>query len=213
MGKYRCANSVEEIKTYIGNSRVVAFDFETAPDEQHRGEDKAALDPAKAHIVGCSFSVRKGTCIYVPIKHLMGKNVDEEEFFAFLRDFLSDKNIIKVAHNLAFESAMAYTRLGVIIQAPVYDTICAAQLVNNGDVKFRSLKDSGLKQLTSEQFGEDLLRLKKLRKAHTLTNSMPMMRRQCVTARRTQILRCAYIIDLTSGLIPISLSTGILLRK
>ena len=156
MGKYRCANSVEEIKTYIGNSRVVAFDFETAPDEQHRGEDKAALDPAKAHIVGCSFSVCEGTGIYVPIKHLNGKNVDEEEFFAFLRDFLSDKNIIKVAHNLAFESAMAYTRLGVIIQAPVYDTICAAQLVNNGDVKFRSLKDSGLKQLTSEQFGEDL---------------------------------------------------------
>ena len=156
MGKYKCANSVEEIKTYIGNSRVVAFDFETAPNVAYRDEDKAALDPAKAHIVGCSFSVREGTGIYVPIKHLMGKNVDEEEFFAFLRDFLSDKNIIKVAHNLAFESAMAYTRLGVIIQAPVYDTICAAQLVNNGDVKFRSLKDSGLKQLASEQFGEDL---------------------------------------------------------
>lgn len=156
MGKYKCANSVEEIKTYIGNSRVVAFDFETAPDEQYRGEDKAALDPAKAHIVGCSFSVREGTGVYVPIKHLNGQNVDEEEFFLFLSDFLANREVTKVAHNLAFESAMAYVKLGVVIQEPVYDTICAAQLVNNGDVKFRSLKDSGLKQLASEQFGEDL---------------------------------------------------------
>ena len=61
MGKYKCANSVEEIKTYIGNSRVVAFDFETAPNVAYRDEDKAALDPAKAHIVGCSFSVCEET--------------------------------------------------------------------------------------------------------------------------------------------------------
>ena len=50
MGKYKCANSVEEIKNYIGDSCLVAFDFETAPDEQYRGEDKAALDPAKKPI-------------------------------------------------------------------------------------------------------------------------------------------------------------------
>lgn len=155
-GKYKCANSVEEIKDYIGGSSVVAFDFETAPDAKYRNDDKAALDSAKAHIVGCSFAVSEGTGIYVPIKHLSGQNVDEEEFFAFLRDFLVNKEITKVAHNLAFESSMAYAKLSVVIQEPVYDTICAAQLVNNGDVKFRSLKDSGLKQLASEQFGEDL---------------------------------------------------------
>ena len=89
MEKYKCVSNVEEIKTYIGNSRVVAFDFETAPNVAYRDEDKAALDPAKAHIVGCSFSVCEGTGIYVPIKHLNGKNVNEEEFFLFLSDLSS----------------------------------------------------------------------------------------------------------------------------
>ena len=56
--EYKCVTTVDGIKDYIGDSRIVAFDFETAPDDPHREEDKAALDPAKAHIVGCSFSVR-----------------------------------------------------------------------------------------------------------------------------------------------------------
>ena len=156
MGKYKCVSNVVEIKNYIGDSRVVAFDFETAPNADYRAEDKAALDPAKAHIAGCSFSVKEGTGIYVPIKHLNGQNMDEEEFFHFLSDFLANREITKVAHNMAFESSMAYAKLGVVIQEPVYDTICAAQLVTNGDMQFRSLKDSGLKQLARELFDEDL---------------------------------------------------------
>lgn len=155
-GKYNCANSIAEIKDYIGGSRVVAFDFETAPDAKYRNEDKAALDPAKAHIVGCSFAVSERTGIYVPIKHLSGNNVDKEEFFSFLRDFLSDKNIIKVAHNLAFESAMAYAKLGVVIQEPVYDTICAAQMTRKNDFEFRTLGESGLKKLACDICGEKL---------------------------------------------------------
>ena len=156
MEKYKCVSNVEEIKNYIGGSRIVAFDFETAPSEKYRAEDKAALDPVKAHIVGCSFSVCESTGIYVPIKHLTGKNVNEEEFFAFLRDFLSDKNIIKVAHNLAFESAVAYEKLGVVIQEPVYDTICAAQMTLKNNYEFRSLGDSGLKKLACDICEEKL---------------------------------------------------------
>lgn len=52
--EYKCVTTVEGIKEYIGDSPLVAFDFETAPDDSFRDEDKAALDPAKAHIVGCS---------------------------------------------------------------------------------------------------------------------------------------------------------------
>lgn len=155
-GKYKCANSVEEIKDYIGGSSVVAFDFETAPDAKYRNDDKAALDSAKAHIVGCSFAVSEGTGIYVPIKHLSGQNVDEEEFFAFLRDFLVNKEITKVAHNLAFESSMAYAKLSVVIQEPVYDTICAAQMTRKNDFEFRTLGESGLKKLAYDICGEKL---------------------------------------------------------
>ena len=38
-----------------------------------------------------------------------------------------DKTLIKIAHNIAFESSMAYAK-GIVIQAPVYDTICASQM-------------------------------------------------------------------------------------
>ncbi|WP_300261559.1 bifunctional 3'-5' exonuclease/DNA polymerase [uncultured Cloacibacillus sp.] len=156
MMNYRCVTTVDEIRRYIGTHRVVAFDVETAPDDKYRNEDKAALDPAKAHIVGCSFSVRPGTGIYVPVDHLSGKNIDKAEFFAFLREFLSNKDIIKIAHKLSFESMMIYATLGIVIQGPVYDTICAAQMTLKNEYEFRELGDSGLKKLAGELFEEKL---------------------------------------------------------
>lgn len=125
--EYKCVTTVEGIRGYIGASRLVAFDFETAPDGPYREEEKAALDSAKAHIVGCSFSVKEGTGIYVPIDHRVGVNIDHGAFFAFLAAFLTDRAVIKVAHNIAFESSFAYAS-GIVIQAPVYDTICASHI-------------------------------------------------------------------------------------
>lgn len=145
--------TVDGIKDYIGGSRIVAFDFETAPDDPYREEDKAALDPAKAHIVGCSFSVKEGTGVYVPIAHRVGTNIDKDAFFAFLTAFLMDKTAIKIAHNIAFESSMAYAK-GIVIQASVYDTICASQMSLKSIYEFRKLNESGLKRLAEELFGE-----------------------------------------------------------
>ena len=45
MENYRCVTSVQVIQQYIGDAAVVAFDYETAPDEPYRIEEKAALDP------------------------------------------------------------------------------------------------------------------------------------------------------------------------
>ena len=153
--EYKCVTTVDGIKDYIGDSRIVAFDFETAPDDPHREEDKAALDPAKAHIVGCSFSVKEGTGVYVPVAHRVGTNIDRDAFFAFLTAFLMNTAIIKIAHNIAFESSMAYAR-GIVIQAPVYDTICASQMSLKSIYEFRKLNESGLKRLAEELFGEPL---------------------------------------------------------
>ena len=155
INEYRCATTIDGIKEYIGNSAIVAFDFETAPDEPYREESKAALDPVKAHIVGCSFSVEEGTGIYVPVRHLVGTNIDEAEFYGFLESFLTDTSIVKIAHNIAFESLMAYAR-GIVIQAPVYDTICASQMSLKGSFEFRMLSESGLKRLAGELFNEPL---------------------------------------------------------
>lgn len=153
--EYKCVTTVDGIRDYIGGSRIVAFDFETAPDDPYREEDKAALDPARAHIVGCSFSVKEGTGIYVPIAHRVGTNIDKDAFFEFLTAFLMDKTLIKIAHNIAFESSMAYAR-GIVIQAPVYDTICASQMSLKSIYEFRKLNESGLKRLVEELFGEPL---------------------------------------------------------
>ena len=80
MSKTKChrITTVSVLIEYMGDRSVVAFDFETASDA-NRDKEKAALAPAKSHIVGCS---------YVPITHTTGKNVDEEDFFCFLQDFI-----------------------------------------------------------------------------------------------------------------------------
>ena len=153
--EYKCVTTVEGIKEYIGDSPLVAFDFETAPDDSFRDEDKAALDPAKAHIVGCSFSVKEGTGIYVPVAHRVGSNIDKAAFFSFLAEFLTNTAITKIAHNIAFESSMAYAS-GIVIQYPVYDTICASQMSLKSTYEFRKLNESGLKRLAEELFGEPL---------------------------------------------------------
>ena len=155
MTDYKCVTTVAGIKEYLGDSTLVAFDFETAPDEPYRSEDRAALDPARAHIVGCSFSIKEETGIYVPVAHLTGTNIDKEAFFDFLRSFLTSRNITKIAHNISFESSMAYHR-GIVIQPPVYDTICASQMTLKNTFEFRKLSDSGLKRLADELFNESL---------------------------------------------------------
>lgn len=155
MENYRCVTTVQEIQDYIGDSKIIAFDYETAPDEPYRMEEKAALDPYKSHIVGCSFSVKEHTGIYIPVAHKIGENIDNMPFLNFLRSFLTNKNIIKIAHNITFESAVSCHQ-GIVIQPPVYDTICAAQMTLKSNYEFRKLADSGLKRLSSEICHEPL---------------------------------------------------------
>ena len=93
--EYKCVTTVDGIRDYIGGSRIVAFDFETAPDDPYREEDKAALDPARARIVGCSFSVKEGTGIYVPVDHRVGTNIERDAFFTFLTAFLMNNGSVR----------------------------------------------------------------------------------------------------------------------
>ena len=152
---YKMVNTVEGIREYIGNSRIVALDLETSPDESFREDEKAALDPHRSHIVGCSFSVQEGTGIYVPVAHRIGSNIDNELFFGFLKELLTSRDIMKVIHNAVFESQMLY-HLGIVISEPVYDTICASQMTLKNEYEFRELSDSGLKKLAGELCGEKL---------------------------------------------------------
>lgn len=144
--EYRVVKTLAEIQAYIGDHKIVAFDYETAPDLDYRNEERAALDPAKSHICTMSLSVEPFTGIMIPVQHLIGENMPKEEFYSFLHRFLTDSSITKIAHNLAFEAMFSYKQ-GIVVQPPVYDTIAASQLTLKAPMEFRSLSDSGLKTL------------------------------------------------------------------
>jgi DNA polymerase-1 len=152
---YKVATTIAEVNAYLGDAKVVAYDYEAAPDEIYRSDPSATLDPNRCHICSMSLSVAEGTGIMIPVAHRNGPNMDPEEFAQFLREFLTNKTIIKVAHNIAYESALAY-RLGIVTQPPVYDTICASQMCLKNSFQYRKLSDSGLKTLAAELCGEAL---------------------------------------------------------
>jgi len=87
---YKCITNISELQAYLESASIAAFDFETAPDEKYRDEEKAALDPHKSHIVGISFSKAEGESIYLPIAHKIGKNAEElTEIWQWLADSFS----------------------------------------------------------------------------------------------------------------------------
>ena len=144
---YKCVYMLSEIKEYLKNTVLFAFDFETSPRDKWRNDKSAALDAHRADITGISFSVSEGTAIYVPLKHRSGRNAENQAaIWDYLKLLFESKDVIKVAHNLAFESMFLYAR-GIVLQKPCYDTIAASQLTLKSKWEFRSLADSGLKTL------------------------------------------------------------------
>jgi DNA polymerase I len=150
---YRCVTKLTKLQEYISDSKIIAFDIETAPVDKYRDEKAAALDPHKSVIAGVSFSVAQQTAVYVPLQHRVGKNIDHPKgLWNYLAQILTDETVLKIAHNLAFESAFMYKER-IIIQSPVYDTIAASQLTLKTNTTFRELRDSGLKTLVPELLG------------------------------------------------------------
>lgn len=150
MAEYIRATNMQDIEDYLAGSTEISFDFETSPYKEFRNEEFAALDPHKSDIVGISLSVKPGTGIYIPMRHKQDINLHYDTVMNYLSKALfRNKEIIKIAHNLSFETMFLY-RYGVILQEPVYDTIAAAQLTLKSDKEFRTLSDSGLKTLVPE---------------------------------------------------------------
>ena len=158
---YKLVTEIGEVRKHLSGPpaadglRLIAFDFETAPDDAYRDEEHTALDPHKAHIIGVSFSAAEGESVYVPMAHRIGANADHAEMLTLLAGFANDPSVIKVAHNLAFESMFLYKH-GIVLQQPCYDTIAAAQMTLKGNTAFRSLAESGLKTLVPTLLGDEL---------------------------------------------------------
>jgi DNA polymerase-1 len=144
---YECVYTLSGIQEYLKKTALFSFDLETSPRNKWRNDKSAALDAHKADITGISFSVSEGTAIYVPLKHRSGRNAENQAaIWDYLKLLFESKDVIKVAHNLAFESMFLYAR-GIVLQKPCYDTIAASQLTLKSKWEFRSLADSGLKTL------------------------------------------------------------------
>lgn len=154
---YNIIYTTKEIHAYIGDAGIVAFDFETAPDDKWRDEPKAALDAHKAHIVGISLSVKEGSAVYIPLSHKVGVNAnDHAGVLEYLREAVFENpRVVKVAHNLSFEAMFLYA-LGIVVCEPCYDTIAAAQFTLKSKFEFRNLSDSGLKLLSTSLFGAEM---------------------------------------------------------
>lgn len=153
---YGLALTLQEIKQYIGDSKLIALDIETAPLSEFRDDPKAPFDAHKSAITGISFSVSEGTGIYVPLRHKNGDNTEFSGFWEWLKNsILENKNMTVVIHNAAFESMFFYA-LGCVPQCKIYDTMAAAQLTLKTDAEFRNLGDSGLKTLVPELIGIEL---------------------------------------------------------
>ena len=157
MENYRLVTTLRELRNYLAGAEVVAFDFETSPDEKYRDDTKAALDPHRSHIVGVSFSVEEGTGVYVPVAHKAGGNIENADaLWTWLKGSLFEsKSVVKAAHNLAFEAMFLYA-MGILVKSPCYDTIAAAQMTLKSKWEFRELRDSGLKYLATTLFGADM---------------------------------------------------------
>jgi len=154
---YRCIVTINELKAYLLSASIIAFDIETSPRDGYRNVEKAALDPHKSSITGVSFSKTEGDAIYIPLAHRSSQNVEDQDV---ILDYLTNavfQNplVIKVAHNLAFESSFLYAK-NIVIQSPVYDTIAASQLTLKSSMEFRKLSDSGLKTLVPELFDVEM---------------------------------------------------------
>lgn len=153
---YKLALNKEEIARYIENFKLLALDIETSPLPQYRNDEKSALDAHKSTITGMSFSVSKGSGIYVPFHHKVGLNADFVDIWEWIKEnILMNENLTLVIHNAAFETMFFYA-LGCVPQCKVYDTLAAAQMTLKTQTKFRKLADSGLKKLVPELLNIEL---------------------------------------------------------
>ena len=147
---YRLALNIPKIWEYIGTHKLLALDIETSPLSSFRDDEKASLDAHKSSITGISFSVEKGTGIYVPFNHKVGRNADFVGTFDWIkRNILMNENLTVAIHNAAFETMFFYA-LGFVPKCKVYDTLSAAQMTLKTHTEFRKLGDCGLKKLVPE---------------------------------------------------------------
>jgi len=168
---YWVVTTEKDLRAYLASCRETGeggFDWETAPKDEWRDDDRAPLDPHKSEICTASISAAVDEGIVVPLRHRVGRNFEggPERFFEILREEFFIPEIMNVAYNLQFEAKCLW-KYRVAVKRPCYDPMAAYIMITmftepNKINKAAPYKGFGLKTLNEKIFGIKRLEYKEL---------------------------------------------------
>lgn len=103
------------LRNKISNQEICSFDTETT-----------GIDPIDSEIVGMSFSFEEGEAYYVAISPKFEEAKKQIEIF---KDFLENKNIIKVGQNIKYD-IVVLKKYDINVAGKLFDTMIAHYLIN-----------------------------------------------------------------------------------
>lgn len=155
---------IEGTKTEV-RQKIHEPDFITVKDQKELGSlchkiqkakkplaidtETDSLNVMRARLVGFSFCFEDDRAYYVPLGHVLGENLDLDEFKKSLGPILNDPKIPKVAQNAKFDLNVLETN-GLKLQGLVDDTLIASYLLNPEG-------QHGLDYLADKYFGFKML--------------------------------------------------------
>jgi len=150
---YRLITDVDELAAFLAAAKAQGF---LAIDTETSGLNAAAAD-----LVGVSMALAPGKACYVPLRHgamatetgdaqsrldfsaevpVAYKQIGFETAMAMLRPIFEDPTILKIGHNLKYDShILLWPRNGGIKLSPVDDTMCLSYVLDGGRVGGHSM--------------------------------------------------------------------------
>ena len=135
--------ALESMLAELRGARVLAFDTETT-----------GLDTASAALVGISLSADGRVGYYLPVGHTDGPNLPRDVALDALRPLLTDPNVVKVAHNAAYDLGIL-RQVGLEVSPLPEDTMLMEFLI-------RPTGQKGLKDCVRRRFGVRMAKYEEL---------------------------------------------------
>jgi len=124
--KYENLTDIDQLTSFVNSVKEnewLSVDLETT-----------SINPMMAEIVGFSFSVKKDTGVYIPIRfkdktdNLFGDD-DLQVAIDILKPVLENQNIPKTGQNIKYD-ALIMKRYGIDLNGIAFDTMIAAHLIS-----------------------------------------------------------------------------------
>ncbi|MFA6431554.1 MAG: DNA polymerase I [Candidatus Margulisiibacteriota bacterium] len=141
-----------DFKTVLSESELQnLFDELSSADEFAFDTETTSLNPYEAEIVGISFSTKKESAYYIPLKHRSSTpQLPFNLVFERLKPiFLSDK--LKIGQNIKYDLEILKCS-GIEVKGPYFDTMVAAYILDPIAGKY------SLKHLAKQFLGKDMIK-------------------------------------------------------